>query len=233
MIKSNILTTQNVCEMTAVPGGILECVRSRATIALLDDFTASKSIGNYDLSRNIASLPIQIDALNQSITLLFQPLSHEYKNQIMSFKSSYTPLLEFLKTDAFAYEEAGNTRTTLFFSKSDNTLVAFCSIKCSALKLKGHKILSLCPCVEIAALCVDDRYRYMGIGQAIINHTIQQIYSIKKLVGVQLVTLFAVPDAVLFYKKLNFRKLTKGVKIFYSPAHQFCVPMYLPLPNVL
>ena len=232
MTKSQILTMQDACEMTAIPGGIMECARSQAALTILGDFETLNN-GNFDLPQKATHLssPIQIDALNRSVTLIPKPLSHEHDNQIMIFKSAYTPLLQFLKADTFAYEEAGNTCTTLFFDEDDNKLVAFCSTKCSSLKIKGGKIRSLCPSVEIAALCVDDKYRYMGIGQAIFNHTIQQIYKIKKMVGVQLVTLFAIPDAVAFYQKLNFHKLAKGMKIFYSPAHERCVPMYLALPR--
>lgn len=232
MIKSQILTMQDACEMTAIPGGIMECARNQAAIAILGDF-ATLNNDNFDFMERDTHLfsPIQIDALSRSVTLTSNPLSHEHDHQIMSFKSTYTPLLQFLKTDAFTYDGAGNTCTTLFFDEDDNKLVAFCSTKCSSLKIKGDNILNLCPSIEIAALCVDDKYRYMGIGQAIFNHTIQQIYKIKKMVGVQLITLFAIPDAVAFYQKLNFRKLAKGMKIFYSPAHERCIPMYLALPR--
>jgi hypothetical protein len=52
------------------------------------------------------------------------------------------------------------------------------------------------------------------------------------MVGIQLVTLFSLPKAVPFYQKLNFRKLTQEVKIFYTPAHERCIPMYLALPPI-
>ena len=235
MSKGQLLTIQDACEMTAIPGGIMECARSQAAFAILGDF-ATLNISNVDDLPQKAphiSSPIQLETFNRSVSLIPKPLSHEYDNQIMIFKSTYTPLLQFLKVNTFAYEEAGNTCTTLYFDEDDDKLVAFCSIKCSSLKLKGDKVCSLCPSVEIAALCIDDKYRYRGIGQAIFNHTIQQIYEIKKIVGVQLITLFAIPDAVAFYQKLKFHKLAKGMKIFYSPAHERCVPMYLALPRTI
>ena len=228
MTTRKMLTSQTACEMTAIPGGIIECVHTQASLAMLRDLSVSSRC-NWDL----LSSPLQIDGLNRSIILSFSPLSHEYENQIISFKSTHKPLLKFLKTDAFIYEEAGNTCTTLFFEDSAHELVGFCSTKCSSLKIKKSKLLSLCPSIEIAALCVSDKYRYMGIGQAIFHHTIQQIYKIKKLAGVQLVTLFALPEAVAFYKKLKCHKMPTGVKIFYTPAHEFCIPMYLTLPHIV
>ena len=230
MNNSKILTRQNPCEMTAVPGGIMDCIRSETIIGTSDSFLALNN-SSFNFTKAPLSFPIQIAAFNRSVTLTAKPLSYHYEHQIMSFKSACTPLLRFLKTDAFTYEEAGNTCTTLFFDEDDNKLVAFCSIKCSSLKVKGGKLLNLCPSVEIAVLCVDDQYRYMGIGQAIITHTLQQIYKIKKIVGVQFVTLFALPDAVAFYQKLNFHKLSKIVKIFYALGHEGCIPMYLPLSH--
>lgn len=232
MSKGEILTMQDVCEMTVVPGGIMACARSQAAAVMLDDFVTSNN-DDFNLlkKKDFLSVPIQIDALNRSVTLTFKPLSHEYDKQIMNFKSNYSPLLQFLRADSFAYEEIGNTCTTLFFDEDVNNLVAFCSTKCSSLKIKGRKIRSLCPSVEIAALCVDEKYRYMGIGQAIFNHIIQQISKMKEIVGVQVVTLFAIPDAVAFYKKLSFRKLAKGMRILDSPAHEQCIPMYLVLPS--
>lgn len=219
--------------MTAVPGGIIEYADSQTVSALLNNFAVHGDCFDQ-LTKPAIPLffPIRIDGLNRSITLTSRPLSRKYEKQIMRFKSTNTLLLQFLRSIAFSYEETGNTCTTLFLDESDNTLVAFCSTKCSSLKVKGNDILSLCPCVEIAALCVDDRYRYMGIGQTIIRHIIQQICNIKITVGVQLIILFALPEAVQFYLKLNFRKITHGMKIFYSPMHEGCIPMYFTLPRI-
>lgn len=219
--------------MTAVPGGIIECIPPQASLAMVRDLSASSSCDRNQAEKLPSlSLPLQLDELNRTVTLTYSPLSQEFKDQIMCFKSACTPLLQFLKKDALIYEELGNTCTTLFFEESTHELVGFCSTKCSSLKMKGRKICSLCPSIEIAALCVSDKFRYMGIGQAILYHTIQQIYKIKQLVGVQVVTLFALPEAVAFYQKFSFRKLAKEVKIFYSPAHQRCIPMYLTLANI-
>ncbi|MDF2633496.1 MAG: GCN5-related N-acetyltransferase [Pelosinus sp.] len=233
MTKSHNFTAQDTCEMTVVPGGIIDCASHHAYLAIQQDFTALNNcnLDHLEKTRPL-SFPIHIDALNRRITLTHKPLSHEYQNQIMRFKSAYTPLLHFLQIDALVYEESGNTCTTLYFEKDTNQLVGFCSIKSSSLKLRGNNILSLCPSIEIAALCIHDEYRYMGIGQTIFTHTIQGIYALKKMVGIQLVTLFALPEAVAFYQKFNFRKLEKGMKIFYSSAHKRCIPMYFPLLHI-
>lgn len=229
-----MLISQTSYEMTAVPGGVIEYIPTQSPLAILQDFPEANSC-NWDLPEKSSplSFPVQLDERIPTITLTYSSLSHDYENQIMNFKSVYLPLLQFLKTDAFLYEEMGNTHTTLFFDDIAHDLVGFCSTKCSSVKMKGNKLCSLCPTIEIAALCVSDEYRYMGIGQTILCHTLQQIYKIKNLVGVQLVTLFALPEAVAFYQKFKFCKLAKGAKIFCTPSHKHCIPMYLPLPHIL
>lgn len=229
MTSGKLLTSQDICEMTAMPGELTECTRSQS-IAFLGNIQNSDPF-HLAGSPSFLSFPIRIDALNRSIVLSFKPLSRKYEKQIADFQSANIQLLHFLKTDAFDYEEAGNTSTTMFFDKKDNKLVAYCSTKCSALKIRGDKIFSLCPSVEIAVLCVDDRYRYMGIGQAIIKHILQEVYKIRKIAGVQFVTLFALEEAVEFYEKLDFRKLEKDMKILFAPVHKKCVPMYFTLPH--
>jgi GNAT superfamily N-acetyltransferase len=231
MNSEDIIGSRNTWEMTAIPGGIIEWVDSQAAASILEGLPIVSSVSPKSL-RDLPLLtdPIKIDTLN--LTLTYKPLSYEYQKQIMSFNSAYTPLLQFLQTDAFLYEEIGNTCTTLFFESNANELVGFCSTKCSSLKVKGRKIISLCPSVEVAALCIDDHYRYLGIGQAIFNHTIQQIYKIQTIVGVQLITLFALPEAAAFYQKFGFRKLEKGMKVLYTSVHECCIPMYFPLPHI-
>ncbi|EIW15485.1 MULTISPECIES: GNAT family N-acetyltransferase [Pelosinus] len=234
MSSEDIVGNRNPWEMTAIPGGIIEWVDSQAAAFLLEDLPIIRSV-NLKPPQNLSLLtdPIKIDSPDQGLTLTYKPLSYEYQQQIMSFNSAYTPLLQFLQTDAFLYEEIGNTCTTLFFESNANELVGFCSTKCSSLKIKGRKIISLCPSVEIAALCIDDHYRYLGIGQAIFNHTIQQIYKIKTMVGVQFITLFSLPEAVAFYQKFGFRRLEKkGMKVLYTSVHECCIPMYFPLPHI-
>lgn len=220
MTRGKLLTSQDICEMTAIPGGLMEYTQLQVN--------TKHSVPD---SPTILSSPIRIEALDRSILLVSRPLSHKYDKQIASFQSANIPLLQFLKTEAFAYEETGNTATTLFFDKQDDTLVAYCSTKCSTIKIRGDKIFCLCPCVEIAVLCVDDRYRFRGIGQAIIKHILQEILKIRKIAGVQLVTLFSVADAVEFYEMLEFRKLEKDMKLLYAPVHKTCVPMYFILPG--
>jgi GNAT superfamily N-acetyltransferase len=232
MKNKDSIISPNMGEMTAIPGGIIEWVDSQTLTSMWEAFPMVRTDNpKHPQELPLLTDPIRIHPSNRSITLAHKPLSYEYQKQIMSFHSAYTPLLQFLQADAFHYEEIGNTCTTLFFANDTNELVGFCSTKCSSLKFKGEKIISLCPSVEVAALCIDDNYRYLGIGHAILNYTIQQVYTIQKIVGVQFITLFALPEAVAFYQKCDFCKLEKGIKVLYTSAHKYCIPMYFALPH--
>jgi hypothetical protein len=223
MPKTTVSAAQDFCDMTVVPGGIIEYACFQPVPFPTWDYPPRRP--------SLLSSPIWVAALNRTISLTPKPISHSYNHQIQSFETAYDPLFQFLKKESFEYEETGNTRTVLFLDQYSDKLVAYCSTKCSSLKTGGNKLLSLCPSIEIAALCVDDRFRYMGVGHSIFNHVIRRVYDIKNLTGVQLITLFAVPDAVGFYYQLQFRRITKGMKILSTPVHQSCVPMYLPLAN--
>lgn len=214
MTKNRRLTAETAWEMTAVPGELIECTGSRALLE----------------SR---PLPLLSGVSKQAVVLTAKPLSPKYAIPIKKFKSAYPPLAYFLHEEAFAHDEMGNTCTTLFFDKSNDQLAAFCSTKCSSLKIKGNDILTLCPSIEIAVLCVDDRYRYFGVGHAVFEHLLRKIAKIRQWVGVQLITLFAIPDAVNFYQQLNFRRLSEEMKILYATAHKGCIPMYFPLPGII
>jgi Acetyltransferases len=222
------LTSENsdFCEMTVIPGGMIEYVQIK-TETRDNAYTV-----NLFTQNSLLPYPVRLDVLDKSITITNKPLSHNYDNQIANFKSSHLPLLHFLKNDSFACEKTGNACISLFFEQETSTLVAFCATKCSSLKVKGDKILSLCPSVEIAALCIDDRYRFQGIGQSILRHILYQINTIRNVVGVQFITLFAVQDAMNFYKKLGFKKLGHAGKVLFTSAHLRCVPMYITLPQI-
>lgn len=202
--------TETFCEMAAVPGRLAGPVRR---LGFGRDF-----------------YPGLTAAGDRAFALDARPLAHEFDGQIAAFRSAHASLLGFLKNDAFACQRTGNACTHLYFDPLSAALLAFCATKCSAVKLRGDTVLSLCPAVEIAALCVDDRYRFQGVGQAILRRVLAEAEKIRAVAGVQYVTLFAVPDAVDFYLKCGFKKIGAAGKVLPAAAHSGCVPLYIPLP---
>lgn len=218
------------CDITIVPGGIWLTAAGPSAAQILDSLR-STSESRPKQAKPLAK-PIPVPELNRSVQLAAKPLARGYTGQIEDFQTDYIALLDFLRNDAFTFEELGNTCTTLFFDQAEDRLVAFCSTKCSSLRVTDNRILTLCPSVEIAILCVDNRYRYKGIGQGIIQYLKTTIAALRRSVGVQLITLFAVPDAIDFYLLCGFSKVGKGMKILKEPIHQDCTPMYFALPKI-
>lgn len=215
-------------EMSVIPIGTVLVVGEHTACQIWEAIQAA-GIRKQDAEEITPVVPIPD---KQAILLEAKALSYTYHKQIQGFKSKHGPLREFLKKEAFSFEESGNTRTTLYFDRTSNKLVAYCSLKCACLQLKGHGIESLCPSVEVAALCVDERYRYKGIGESIIRDAINRACEVRRTTGVQLITLFAVPAAVSFYSGLGFQKIAGDSHILQAPSHKGCIPMYFALPRV-
>lgn len=218
-------------EMATAAAGSIICARGEAAAAILADLE-SPNLGADLMNRCSAQLyPIELLRHDRSFRLVARPLSNQYRRQIQGFRTSNAAISQFLKSESFAYEHTGHTRTTVFLDDLSNQMVAFSSIKCSSVRVESLGKIFTYPAVELVMLCVDDQYRRMGIGEAAFSYVLREISKVRELIGIQLVTLFSVKDAVDFYKrKFNFRELCQGMHALYSPSYGTCVPMFLALP---
>lgn len=223
--------TEAFSEMAVVPVSALLVVEEHTACRIWEAIQAAGIRKQDQDNAAVISAAPALTQDQQPVSLEARPLSYMYQKQIQGFKSKHRPLREFLKKEAFSFEELGNTRTNLYFDKTSNKLVAYCAVKCACLQLKGYGMECLCPSVEVAALCVDERYRYKGIGESIIREVIHQACEVRRMIGVQLITLFAVPAAVGFYSGLGFQKIAGDSHILQSPSHKGCIPMYFALPR--
>ncbi|MDR3588361.1 MAG: GNAT family N-acetyltransferase [Negativicutes bacterium] len=218
----------------SVPVGIMEWATGPAAEAILADL-AAPDINRARLEKITASGARQFRAGAGAISLQAYPLSGTYRQHIQEFQTAYKNIGNYLKDpgQAFEYETSGQARTTLFFDGAANRLAAYASLKCSSLRVQVDSLNAVVlPAVELVMLCVDDRYRRRGVGEAALSYLIRGLYEVKKRVGVRLVTLFAVKDAVDFYRrKFGFSELSQGLQMFLAPDYGSCVPMYLALPR--
>lgn len=169
-----------------------------------------------------------------AIKLVAQPLSTKYMTHLQGFQSSHECMVNYLKNchEAFEYEATGQAKTTLFLDATDR-LIAYAAIKCSSLRVEESPQSSFVfPAIELVMLCVDDRYRRRGAGEAVLSYIMRVICGVRSSVGVRLITLFSLKDAVEFYtKKFGFKELSAGMHILVTPTDANCVPMYLVLPR--
>lgn len=217
----------------SVPVGVMECASGPAAESILADL-ATVSLKQWLWGKNTAQGSPLLRTGGQ-LHLKACPLSDTFAQHIREFQTSYENIGKYLKDPnrAFAYQDTGQARTTLFFDSGADRLAAYASLKCSSLRLQlSPAQATVLPAVELIMLCVDDRYRRKGVGEAALSYLIRELYDMRKIVGVQLVTLFSVRDAVDFYKqKFGFSQLSQGMQLFLTPEYANCVPMYLVLPR--
>ncbi len=227
-LNENDNQTANI---TAASVGIMVCARNEAAAAILADLANAGRDPDIMSQIQNQSNPPNPFSTERSIRLTAHPLSYQYQQQIRDFRTSNKAISHFIKTEAFSNEQTGQTRTTLYFDQVNNQLMAFSSIRCSALRVETSGRISIYPAIEIVILCVDDRYIRKGIGEAVLSYVLRSVNKMRESVGIQLVTLFSVKDAVNFYKrKFNFHELSQGMQVLYAPSYGTCVPMYLVLP---
>jgi ribosomal protein S18 acetylase RimI-like enzyme len=216
------------------PGTML-CAKEPAAAIILADL-AEPDINRGLLKRVLSSDNLSYRNHSMTVNLAAEPLSTRYIPQIQGFQSCYQSIAGYLKNynEAFEYESTGQAKTLLFFEQNTGRLVAYSSIKCASLRVQENAAYSsVFPAIEVIMLCVDDRYRRKGIGNAVLSHLIRTAYTIKNFAGVRLITLFSVKEAVPFYKqKFNFRELSAGMEVFLTPVYANCIPMYLALPRM-
>ncbi len=222
----------------SVPVGTMEWATGPAAEIILADL-AQPDINRELVERILAPVPPRFRTGAAPINLQAYPLSGAYQHHIREFQTAYENIGKFLKepNQALEYEASGQARTTLFFDSAADRLAAYASLKCSSLRVQADALhATVLPAVELIMLCVDDRYRRKGVGEAALSYLIRGLYGMKKAVGVRLITLFSVKDAVDFYRrKFGFGELSQGMQLFLTPEYSTCVPMYLALPreNVL
>lgn len=140
----------------------------------------------------------------------------------------------YLKEFALKYAVIGEAKTHLVIDKKQNKLVGFFAIKCSSIKIEPPLTPHprLIPSVEISWFGVNAIYQKYGFGKKILAYIIDLINDMKaNLLGVRMITLFAIPNVVEFYNKIGFEEATEDVEIFCNPGNEGCIPMFLILPT--
>ncbi len=120
-------------------------------------------------------------------------------------------LNDFIKNDAFVYQEKKLTTTILFFYEDD--LVGFLSIAADSLKLNldekesyniHQKKLEDVPSIKFARFAVDKKYQKQCIGTNILKWGIGYTLDCSDKVAIRFITVDAYPHIVNFYQKFEF-----------------------------
>ncbi len=118
---------------------------------------------------------------------------------------------DFLKQDAYIYQENKLATTTIFVYNEE--VIGFFSTAADSIKLKlrereGHhmqeKPIQEFPAIKIARIGRDIRYNKHGIGTNILKWAIGYILNCSEMIAVRFITVDAYPDKVKWYEQFGF-----------------------------
>ncbi len=130
---------------------------------------------------------------------------------VSKFDCGDEDLNDFIKNDAFVYQEKKLATTTLFFY--EDNLIGFFSAAADSLKLdldeqESHGIRSKqledIPAIKLARLAVDKDYQKQMVGTNILKWCIGYVLECSEMMAVRFITVDAYPEKLAFYQKFSF-----------------------------
>jgi len=130
---------------------------------------------------------------------------------VSKFDCGDEDLNDFIKNDAFIYQEKKIATTILFFYEEN--LIGFVSIAADSLKLNfdekqsyniHQKKLEDVPAVKLARLAVNKIFQKQGIGTNILKWVIGYVLECSEMVAIRFITVDAYHDKLNFYQKFIF-----------------------------
>lgn len=139
-------------------------------------------------------------------------------DDLSSFFCADADLGDFLKNDAKSYQEKMLGRT--YLCTYENKLVGFMTLCMDVIKAdvmqKGDKIedveIKSYPALKIARLGVKKSFERRGIGTYLVDLSIGKARELSMAVGCRLIIVDSKPNAISFYKKLEFKLMEKPQK---------------------
>lgn len=177
----------------------------------------------------------------EDINITIDLYSRAYKETIADFNCGNESINNFLTEKAHDYQKQGKGITRLVIDEYNQNIIGFYTLTASSLlydvddikdRIRGFSA------VEIKMFAIDLKYQDIQYGReedyvlsdSILDLVISDIYNMSETtVGVEYITLYAVPNSVEFYKRNRFRALNEFMKPIYNQYTDGCQPMYLPL----
>ena len=167
-----------------------------------------------------------------------EQISDKHFRSLNEFECREEDMENFLKNEAYKYNEDGEGNTYILINESNN-IVAYYTLKANSLQIvdseSRYMKYRVFPAVEIARLAVDMNYEAQGIGSSLLAHIIKEVNEVKKIMGIKYIFLFSVPSALRFYKtknkaKVQFKEFPKGVEFLKDSLSQDdCTPLYITI----
>lgn len=162
---------------------------------------------------------------------LLVPISEEYQKLFKNFNCGISSMNEFLSGQALYYDSISEGKSFLLLDKENNQIISYFTLKCSSIQIFDEEMMEepkVFSAVEISRLAVNQSYQKQGYGEKTLAHALEIVMTVKSnFCGVRFVTLFAIPDAVNFYKHtFNFEEIEDGIEIYCNSENKDCIFMY-------
>lgn len=171
--------------------------------------------------------------------ITIRPIELSDKEMLKSFDCGNRSINKFLKTNSIT---SNRDVTYIFLDEENNIIIGFCSLCCSGIPINaalstGDIYTTIEPSIEIDFFAVDERYRsikydktsnrYETLSAALFATMLHRIENItSKYVGATHVCLYAVPRAIHFYERSNFKIFAPYMYRDNAPFVDGCEPMY-------
>lgn len=177
-----------------------------------------------------------------NISLIIDMLNQNNKHLTDNFETGKPPFDFYIKKEAMLDKDGGKGVTYLIVDDVNGKIVAYFTLRSNSLpyndiqEVDNERDEKLCgfSAIEIMMFAVNKEYQktlYQGklISDLVIQYIITFIYDMSHTVlGIQIILLNSVPDAIGFYKRNNFLLLEEYMVPLYDvTVDDDCEAMYL------
>lgn len=115
---------------------------------------------------------------------------------------NYEPLDNFIKDEAFRYNENGQGNTFVILDKTKENIICFYTLRTNSLMIENEYI----PLIELSRFAVHVKYSRQGNGtKCMLENIIPKVQKIKEDIGFMGILVFAeTPESLAFYKYIGF-----------------------------
>lgn len=172
-------------------------------------------------------------------SISFHRISAADSDLLKDFRCGNPAIEQFIREESLS---SNQDVTYIFIDTENQNMIGFCSICCSGISCigkdsGGQVFTTTIPSIEIDYFAIDEDYRslrldkdsnrYETLSQALFLLMIQKIEEISHtVVGATHICLYAVPQAVNFYKRCGFCEFSPYMNRDELPFLDGCVPMF-------
>lgn len=167
-------------------------------------------------------------------------ITKEYLGQISKFRCGNDEIDKYLKEKALIDLNSGDGVTKVIIDDSNNQIIAYYTLNCSAITSNSHKKKYYSPAIEIKMFALNEIYQDNKIIYSeddeeyicdlILSHIIKEIYDFtNETCGAKTVVLYSTDNAKHFYSRNSFECFEPYMEKNDDRYLVGCTPMFFTL----